>query len=139
MIVRVPGAFLDHSRTPKPPKIDAEIAFEKKLRKNFPKFEFDLHFCFPKPSQIASKSDAKRSLFRDVMEPARKSTQVNGTHHLYSVHTVRHMIRSTPSIQPAIHPSIHPSVSPSVRASVRPSVRPSFRPSINPSSHPSIH
>ena len=35
-----------------------------------------------KSSKIASQSDAERSLFRDTMEIARTSAQVNGSHRL---------------------------------------------------------
>ena len=33
---------------------------------------------FPKSIEISPKSDVKRSLFRDAMEIARKSSEVNG-------------------------------------------------------------
>ena len=56
----------------------------------------------PKSMKIHPKSDVKQSLFRDAMEIARKSSEVNGNHGLYSVQMARHMIRSSPSIHPSI-------------------------------------
>jgi hypothetical protein len=66
----------------KSPKIDAEIVFEKQLQKSLPNFEFGLHFALPKPSRIATKSVLKRSSFRDAMQPARNSAQINGSRRL---------------------------------------------------------
>ena len=78
------------------------------IKKNIEKKDSKIEFwppCWPlKSSEIRPKSDAKRSLLRDVMELTRKSSQINGTHGLFSVQMARHMIRSTPSIHPCIHP-----------------------------------
>ena len=72
--------------------------YQKKHRKNASKIEFWPPCWPPKSSEILPKSDAERSLFRDAMEIARASSEINGTHGLYSVQMARHMIRSTPSI-----------------------------------------
>ena len=37
---------------------------------------------FPKSIKILPKSDVERSLFRDAMQPANKSSEVNGSHGL---------------------------------------------------------
>ena len=54
-------------------------AFEKNIAKRRLKGRFWRPFWPPKASQIALKSDVKRSLFRDAMETARKSSQTIGT------------------------------------------------------------
>ena len=54
-------------------------AFEKNIEKMNLEHRFSRLFWPPQTSKIAPKSDAKRSLFRDAMETARKSSEVNGT------------------------------------------------------------
>ena len=73
----------------KPSKIDAKMRSKKTLQKKLPKIDFSIHFSFPKPPkiipksfEIAPQSDAERSLFRDAMEIANKSSQVNGERRL---------------------------------------------------------
>ena len=52
--------------------------------------------CWPlKSAEIAPQSDAERSLFRDAMQIASKSAEVNGARALLSIQMARHMIRST--------------------------------------------
>ena len=95
-----------------PPKIKKKRCkndIKKNIEKNCSEIEF-LLLCWPLESfEIAAKSDAEPSLFRDAMEIASKSSQVNGSHRLQSVQRARHMIRSSPSIHPSIHPLICPS------------------------------
>ena len=66
-----------------------ENAFEKNFEKNLAKIDFGLHFgllkppeILPKSSEIPPGSDVERSLFRDAMEPARKSGEINGPQRL---------------------------------------------------------
>ena len=66
-----------------------ENAFEKNIEQKLSKIDLGINFGLPKPPKIASKtskialqSDAERSLFRDAMKIARKSSEVNGTHRL---------------------------------------------------------
>ena len=61
-----------------------ENAFEKNFEKNLAKIDFGLHFGIPKPPEILPKSfeillenDVERSLFRDAMQIAKKSSEVN--------------------------------------------------------------
>ena len=86
----------------KRPKMDAKTHSQKTSESNFQKIGFGIHFGLPKPFKIASKSrkiapksDAERSSFRDAMEIARTSAEINGTHRLQSVQMAIHMIRST--------------------------------------------
>ena len=80
--------FLDCSRS-ESPEID-EKSIPKRIRKNIakndPKIDFGVRVYCPKPPKIAPKSrkivprsDAERSLFRDAMEIAKKSSKVTGT------------------------------------------------------------
>ena len=62
---------------------------EKNIEKNLEKIDLGLHFGFPKPPEILPKSfqtpfesDAERSLFRDAMETAPESAEVNGAQRL---------------------------------------------------------
>ena len=57
----------------------------------------------PKSIKIPLKSDVKRSSFRDAMQTARKSSQLNGNQAFWTAKMAMHMIRSTPSIHPSIH------------------------------------
>ena len=59
-----------------------EKAFQNNIEKTCQKIEFWRPFWPPKSSNMAPKSDAKRSLFRDAMETARKSSETNGAHRL---------------------------------------------------------
>ena len=66
-----------------------ENAFEKNFEKNFAKLDFGLHLDPPKPpeilpksSKIPPRSDVERCLFRDAMETARTSSEVNGRQRL---------------------------------------------------------
>ena len=63
-----------------------KIGVFEKVVKNIEKGSSKIKFWPPcwlsKSSEIPPKSDAKRSLFRDAMEIARKSPQVNGTRRL---------------------------------------------------------
>ena len=59
-------------------KFRCQNAFENDIEKKGSKIEFGHRFGSPKPIKMAPKSDVKRSLFRDVMQPARKSSQCNG-------------------------------------------------------------
>ena len=68
---------------------------QKKHRKNASKIEFWPPCWPPKSSEIPPKSDAERSLFRDAMETAKKSSEVNGGHSLLGVQMATHMIRSS--------------------------------------------
>ena len=79
------------------------------MAKNHPKNRFSGFFGLPKTSQnppkiekTPPKSDLKRSLFRDAMETARKSSQLNGSHSFWTTNLATHMIRSSPSIHPSI-------------------------------------
>ena len=73
-------------------------AFQNNIEKKGSNIGFRPPFWPRKTSKIASKSDAKRRLFRDAMETAPDSAQINGRHSLLSVHMATHMIRSSPSI-----------------------------------------
>ena len=55
-----------------------EKAFQNNIEKRCQKIEFWHPFWLPKSSNLAPKSDAKRSLFRDAMQLARKSSEGNG-------------------------------------------------------------
>ena len=62
---------------------------QKNTRKKLDKIDFDLHFGVPKPPEIppASSRNAKKwhleqSLFRDAMEIARASAEINGSRRL---------------------------------------------------------
>ena len=66
-----------------------QFAFEKASKKNSPKIDFGVDFGLPKPPKITPKSrrgakklGLERSLFRDAMEIARKSSEVNGSRRL---------------------------------------------------------
>ena len=66
-------------------KNDAKMRSNKNIAKKLPNIDFGIHFGLPKLPDIALKSiwDAKklgreRSLFRDAMGMARKSSQING-------------------------------------------------------------
>ena len=48
------------------------------MGKNGSKIQFGHRFWPPKTFQIDPKNDVNRSLFRDAMEPTRKSSQTNG-------------------------------------------------------------
>ena len=61
-------------------KFRCQNAFENDIEKKGYKIDFGHRFGFPKTIKMAPKSDVKRSLFRDAMEIARKSSQVNGAH-----------------------------------------------------------
>ena len=80
--------------------------YQKKHRKNASKIEFWPPCWPPKSAEIPPKSDAERSLFRDAMQIANKSSEINRPHSLLGVQMATHMIRSSPSIHPSIHPSI---------------------------------
>ena len=62
------------------------------------KIKFGHRFWVPKTTKIAPKSDAKRSLGRDAMETARKSSEINGPCDPWTAKMALHMIRSTLSI-----------------------------------------
>ena len=92
-------------------------AFKNKIEKKGSNIEFRPPFWPRKTSKIASKSDAKRSLFRDVMELASNSLQIKGGHRFWTTNKATHMIRSSSSFPPPpphplphTHPSIHPSI-----------------------------
>ena len=53
-------------------------AIENNIEKKDSKIRSGLPFWLPKTSKIAPQSDAKRSWFRDAMDLARKSLEVNG-------------------------------------------------------------
>ena len=55
---------------------------KKNIEKKNSKIEFWPPCWLLKSSEICSKSDAKRSLFRDAMELAKKSSEVNGPRRL---------------------------------------------------------
>ena len=81
--------FLKVRASKKPSKIDAKMRSKKTLQKKLPKIDFGIHFGFPKPRKIASKSqkigsksDVKRGLFRDAMQPAPESSETNGPQRL---------------------------------------------------------
>ena len=78
-------------------KIDAKT-ISKKNQKNASKIECWPPCWPPKSFEIPPKSDAERSLFRDAMQIASKSSQVNGGHSLLGIQMATHMIRSSPSI-----------------------------------------
>ena len=59
-----------------------EKAFQNNIKNTCPEIEFWQPFWAPKSSNMAPKSDAERSLFRDAMQPAQKSSQVNGSRRL---------------------------------------------------------
>ena len=66
-----------------------QVASEKTSKKNSPEIDFGIDFGLPKPPKIAPQttkiapgSDVKRSLFRDAMQPAKKSSGVNGNRRL---------------------------------------------------------
>ena len=66
-------------------KIDSQTHSKKASKKSFPEIDFGLHFDLrnpPKTFKIAPKSEAKRSLFRDAMQLARKSAEINGRRRL---------------------------------------------------------
>ena len=67
---------------------------KKNIETKYSKIEFWLLFWPLKSSEIFPKSDAKRSLFRDAMEIARKLSQVNGPQALLSIQMATHTIRS---------------------------------------------
>ena len=88
--------------------------YQKKHRKNASKIEFWPPCWPPKSFEIPPKSDAERSLFRDAMQLASKSPEINRPHSLLGVQMATHMIRSSPSMHSSIHPPIlHPSIHPS--------------------------
>ena len=81
--------FLEVRPSKKRSKNDAETQLKKTSEKYLSRIDFDLHFNLRKPPQIAPKSsrDANRrglglSLFRDAMDLARKSSQINGPQRL---------------------------------------------------------
>ena len=57
-------------------------AIESNVEKNDSKIEFWHRFWPPKTSKIAPKCDLKRSLFRDALRLAKKSSQGNGPRRL---------------------------------------------------------
>ena len=64
-----------------PPKIKKKRCKNdiwKNFEKNASKIEFWRPFGAPKSSEIAPKSDAERSLFRDAMQLVRGSAEING-------------------------------------------------------------
>ena len=63
-------------------KFRCKFWFENYIGKNRSQSEFGHRFWPPKTTKIAPKSDVKRSLFRDAMETARKSSQGNGPRRL---------------------------------------------------------
>ena len=79
-------------------KFRCQNACENDIKKKGSKIEFGHRFWPPQTTKIAPKSDAKRSLFRDAVETARNSSEVNGPQRLNSVQRATHMIRSSPSI-----------------------------------------
>ena len=97
--------FLEVRPSNKRSKNDAETQLKKTSGKYLCRIDFDLHFNLRKPPKIAPKStrDAKkrglgRSLFRDAMEMARKSSQVSGAQNFVTVSLVFHRIRSALSV-----------------------------------------
>ena len=72
-----------------PRKIDPKLMQNRTRKKHRKKISKKLILAsilasrnVPKSSEILPKSDAERSLFRDAMQPASKSPQVNGNHRL---------------------------------------------------------
>ena len=59
-------------------KFRCKFFFERYIGKNDSKIEFGHRFWPPKTSKIGPRSDVKRSLFRDAMQTARKSSKING-------------------------------------------------------------
>ena len=55
----------------------------------------------PKSGKIAFENGAQRSLFRDAMQLARKSAEINGPHDFWITNLATHMIRSTLLICPS--------------------------------------
>ena len=90
---------------PKSTKFRCQNAFENDIAKKGSKIGFGHRFWGPKTTKIAPKSDAERSLFRDAMQLARKSSQINGYHSFGTTNMATHMIRSYLSIYLLICPS----------------------------------
>ena len=93
------------------PEIDAKTHSKKTLKKDLEKIGFGFRFGFQKPPQNppksqknASQSDVERSLFREAMETAPTSAEINGTRALFGIQMATHMIRSSPSIRLFIYP-----------------------------------
>lgn len=76
-------------------KLRCKFLFENYIGKKSSKIEFGHRFWFPKSSKIGPRSDVKQSLFRDAMEPTRKSSQVNRLHSFWTTNLATHMIRSS--------------------------------------------
>ena len=72
-----------------PPQIDAKTHSKKTSKKNLQKIDFGFFLGLPEPPEIPPnsfeillESDVERSLFRDAMEIANKSSEGIGTHGL---------------------------------------------------------
>ena len=81
--------FLEVRPSKKRSKNDAETQSKKASEKYLSKIDFDLHFGLQKRSKIVPKStrgatkwDLERSLFRDAMEMACNSSEINGNRRL---------------------------------------------------------
>ena len=62
---------------------------EESIAKKAPKIDFGVHFGLPKPSKTIPKTTRgtkkwglEQSLFRDAMQIARASAEINGSHRL---------------------------------------------------------
>ena len=63
-------------------KFRCKKAFENDIEKKASNIDFGHRIWLPKTTKIGTKSDAKRSLFRDAMGLTRKSSEVNGAQRL---------------------------------------------------------
>ena len=87
--VEAGARFLRFGTCKNRPKIDAKTLSKKALQKHLAKIDFGLRFGLPKPPEIPPKSfkiplesDVERSLFRDALGLAKKSSQGNGNRRL---------------------------------------------------------
>ena len=98
--------FFRFQASQKRKKIDAKTRLRKTSKKMASKSILASIFAsqnLPKSSEIASQTEAKRSLFRDAVEPARKSSEINGPHSFWTTNLAKHMIRSSQSINQSIN------------------------------------
>ena len=112
----------------KTPQSDTKTQSKKTSEKSLTKIDLDLHFGLPKPPKMLPKSsrDAKkwgleRSLFRDAMGTARKSSQAGGNRRFETVSLAKNMIRSALSVSLSLCLSVSLSLCLSVSLLICPS------------------